>query len=555
MMQRILKSKIFILLILMGICIPVVLPYFSSGYFPTHDGEWAVVRLADMFRSLRDLQFPVRYSGALNFGYGYPLFNFAYPFPYYLGVALYFPTHSFIISIKSIFVLSVFLSSIFMYLASLQLWKSRIGAFSSSVIYIYLPYRMVDLYVRGSIGESLAFALFPVIFYFALKLFDSPFDRIIVVLLSLTIGMLVMTHNIMILLFMPLLLSFILIRIIVEKRFDVMQSLILCLLLGSGISFFFWFPALFEKGNILLSQIPIADRNLYFVNLSKLVIPSWGYAPPTESGGFTYQLGLGQIGIVIVTLIVLCLTFIKNKFLQTPIVFYSSILFILYLLYLAMMFSFTGFIWNFLPLLSEINYPWTILAILGFITSLLASFLVVRGTGLKYIVIVLVCLCIFVTLPYAKPSSTMIYPDSYYLTNEATTTSSSELTPLWVKEKPTKRYDQKVEVITGSAVVSELKYNSKSISFTYKSNDDSVLQVNTIYYPGWKAYLNGDLTKIDYDNEKGVMRINASKFRNKVSFYFTETFPRLGANIVSIVSILVLLFILLRPLLLFRSYK
>ena len=65
--------------------IPLLLPYFHSGFFPTHDGEWSVVRLTDMYRELKDLQFPARYSGNLNFGYGYPLFEFAYPLPYYLG--------------------------------------------------------------------------------------------------------------------------------------------------------------------------------------------------------------------------------------------------------------------------------------------------------------------------------------------------------------------------------------------------------------------------------------------------------------------------------------
>ena len=70
--------------------VPLILPYFKSGFFPTHDGEWAVVRLAEMYREIKDFQFPARFSGYLNFEYGYPLFNFAYPMPYYFGLIFIF---------------------------------------------------------------------------------------------------------------------------------------------------------------------------------------------------------------------------------------------------------------------------------------------------------------------------------------------------------------------------------------------------------------------------------------------------------------------------------
>ena len=67
------------------------------------------------------------------------------------------------------------------------------------------------------------------------------------------------------------------------------------ILLGLGISSFFSLPALLEKKNILLSVIPIADRNIYFANLGQLILPKWGYGVPTEANGFSYQLGISYI--------------------------------------------------------------------------------------------------------------------------------------------------------------------------------------------------------------------------------------------------------------------
>ena len=551
MLKKLLFQTLPFLIILL-LCVPVILPYFNSGYFPTHDGEWAVVRLGDMFRTLRDMQFPPRYSGALNFGYGYPLFNFAYPMPYYIGVIFNLFLHSFILSIKLLFILSVLLSAVFMYSASSKLWSNKWSGIVSSILYIYLPYRMVDLYVRGSVGESIAMILFPFILLFALRLFESPFSRITVLMLSVSIGALVMTHNIMTILFLPVLVLFIGIRIFIEKRFDVLQTFLLCLFFGAGLSFFFWFPALYEKSYILLSKIPIADRNLYFVPFDKLIIPSWDYGTPTEKGAFTYQLGLGQIGVIIVSFFILLFSFIKSKFIQTPIKKFAIIILFSYVICLLGTFSISSLIWTNTPLLSEINYPWTLLSQLGFLSSLLAGFLVIEGREIKIIVFIMAIVAVAQVYPYARPVKYSYYSDQYYLTNEATTTSSQELMPLWVTDRPTKHFTDKVEVLSGNATISNTVYNSNSVKFKFTAASDTVFKINTIFYPGWRAYINGVETKIDYQNPQGVMTISAGKYADSVELFFIETFPRAIANGVSILTFLVLLFVLLRPLLKFR---
>jgi hypothetical protein len=505
-----------------------------------------------MFRELRDFQFPPRYSGALNFGYGYPLFNFTYPLPYYLGILFYIPFHSFVTGIKTLFALSVFLSAFFMYASSSELWKSRVAGIVSAILYIYLPYRMVDLYVRGSIGESISLAIFPLIFYLTLKLFSSPFSRSIVVLLSISVASLVLAHNIMTVLFFPVLITFTFSRIISEKRWDVLQTFSLSLLLGVGISFYFWFPALFEKGNILLSKIPIADRSLYFVQPLQLIIPSWGYAPPTEPGGFSYQLGIPQIFVVLISSVILLITIVKNKLKLTPAKLYSMFLLIIYFVCLALMFRVSSFVWK-LPLLNDINYPWTLLAPLGFLASLISGNLTYQAKYLRYSVFVLCAVSIILVLPYAKPSGFVDRGDNFYLTNEATTTSSQELMPLWVTNPPTEHFKDKVEVMGGDAKISNLVYNSKSLNFNYSSKAESIVQVNTIYYPGWKAYTTGEEIKINHINPKGVIQIPLSQYRDRVSMRFEETPVRFVSDLVSILTLLVVSFILLRPLLLFKS--
>lgn len=536
-------KKLLIILFALIISVPVILPFFHSGYFPTHDGEWAVVRLGDMFRTLRDFQIPARYSGNLNFGYGYPLFNFAYPFPYYLGLFVYFLGFGFVGSIKFIFAASVFFSAFFMFLASRSLWKSNLAGVASAVLYIYFPYRMVDLYVRGSIGESLSFVLFPLLIYLSTKLITKP-SILFMTSLALSTAFLVMTHNIMTVLFLPFFLIFTLSKAILENKRTI-KPFILSILLGLGLSAFFWIPAIVEKSNVLLFQIPIADRNLYFINFNQLIYSGWGYGTPTDLNGFSYQMGFVQLGVFAILILLLLFFAIKRKYFKLNSVKIASVLTTISLFFAFLLFQQSSFLWKNVPLLSEINYPWINLGILGFIISLLAGFLSKKAIG-KYLVILFTIIAIFTVLPYAKPQYFVDRGDNFYLTNEATTTSSNELMPLWVRKIPIKRSISKIEIIRGIAGIANVTFNSKSITFSVDAKSDSLARVNTIYYPGWKATIDSAIASISYANEMGVMDIHAPLGKHVVKLSFGETNLRLSSDIISAISFLMVIYLILR---------
>lgn len=541
-MKKIFSSNVEILIFSIVISIPVILPFLSSGYFPTHDGEWAVVRLTDMFRTLRDFQFPVRFSGNLNFGYGYPLFNFAYPFPYYLGVLLHFLGLGFISSVKFLFVISIPLSAFFMVLASKEVWQNKWAGFISALLYIYLPYRMVDLYARGSLGESLSFVLFPLIFFIVIKIFRTP-NIFFIILGAIFYAILITTHNIMTVLFSIVLLPVFIFTIIKKKKNII--SLGFMTLLSLLLSGFFWIPALFEKQFIALSQTPIADRNLYFVKLDQLIIPKWGYGVPTDLGGFSYQIGIPHVLLFLLVISFITYFFlVKEKKAKNELLTIATILVVTSLGAIFLMFKESQFLWK-LPLLSEINYPWTLLAPLGFLISLLAGFLSTQRKDFLYIAILISICSVILVLPHARPQEYFQRDDNYYLTNDATTTSSNEFMPLWVKKNPIARSADKVEIIQGQGEVNNVLYNSKKIEFSGDFTLDSFVRINTIYYPGWKIYIDNKLVPVSYNNEKGVMDINVSPGRHTVKALFTETPLRSISNVLSVAGCVIAIFLFL----------
>src|SRR3990167_6215755 len=99
------KRLIHIFLVLL-LTLPATLALFRPGFFPSHDGEWMVIRLSAFHQTLADGQFPVRWSSRLNHGFGYPVLNFLYPLPFYFGEIFYLLSGSFTTAIKWVFILA-----------------------------------------------------------------------------------------------------------------------------------------------------------------------------------------------------------------------------------------------------------------------------------------------------------------------------------------------------------------------------------------------------------------------------------------------------------------
>lgn len=528
-----LKKDTSSILIIIFLSILLISPFFNAGFFPTHDGEWAVVRLADMYRELRDFQIPPRLSGNLNFGYGYPLFNFAYPLPYYFGFILKIIGFGFVDSIKLLFAMSVPMSGIGMYFLGKNIWSSRFSGIISAVLYMFLPYRLVDLYVRGSLGESLSFIYFPFIILCFYKIFHNKNIRLYALSLSFLVAFLIMTHNIMAVLFAPIIFICLLVGLIFKKYPFLFISSIGSIA-GVCMSAFFWVPALFEKQFVSLSKIPIADRSLYFVNPLDLLNSPWGYGIPTDSNAFTYQIGHAHLIGIIVAFVIALYTLRKRERSSIIVVSITACMF----LYTLMLFRSAHVIWRILPLFREINYPWTMLSVIGFLTSLLIGFLG-RLSKVPILGFVFILFAILSLLPFAHPKEYVNRGDDFYLTNDATTTSSNEFMPLWVKEKPNFRFLEKAQITRGEGIIKDLVLRSNQISFSTDLKNQATVRINTIYYPGWRAYVDNKEESINYSNKKGLMEIVIPQETKNVEFIFGETGLRLFANFLSAVSFIV----------------
>jgi len=156
------RKKLIPFLVLLTLSIPAAFQLLGRGFYEPHD----LHHLADIYqmaRAIQSGQLPPRLGPDFAFGYGYPLFNFYYLLPFYLGAFWFFLVGSLTASFEFVFILSIFLSVLAMYLF-LREFVERFPAVVGSVLFLYTPYRAVQIYVRGAMGEALALSLLPFVF-------------------------------------------------------------------------------------------------------------------------------------------------------------------------------------------------------------------------------------------------------------------------------------------------------------------------------------------------------------------------------------------------------
>jgi hypothetical protein len=530
------KKYIPILLVL-AVGILISLPFFHKGYFPTHDGQWAIVRLTEMRREIKDLQIPPRWSDYLNHGYGYPLFNFTYPFPYYAGLLIKLTGFSYTDSVKAVFILSVLLSGVFMYLLAKQIAGTYSGIIAS-LLYIVSPFRLVNLYVRGSIGESLCLALFPIVFYLTLKFIIKP-SLLKLVSVSVSLAVLILSHNITAIIFLPFYIFFFF--TMVSSYFEDMKKYAVkyflpTIFLSLGLSAFFFIPALIEKKYILLSAAELADVNEHFIKLSDFLFSEWSFGIKPS-----FQLGWAHMLIFTISIFSVFTAGqiqMKKHLKLLLFIIFSFIVLVIFTNKISIIF------WRSAPL-SWIDFPWRLLTPITFFVALSSVFLSLHKWT-RIAGIILIIITVSFGSVFAKPEYYLNQPDEYYMTNDATTTSKDELMPLWVKDFPKNRYKDKVEVATGIAAVSNVIYNSKSIKFDINSGTESTVNVNTIFFPGWEFYINNLKQDIKYDNSSGIMSLSVPPGKQMITGKLSDTPVRKLSNLITLFSLLIVAVSLIR---------
>lgn len=543
------KEKTLLIFILIIFSLLPLKELLKPGAYWSHDLIEHAARLASFYESLRQGNLIPRWGGNLNYNYGHPVLMFLYPLTNYLGSLIHFLGFNIIDSIKILFGLSYLLSGLFMFLWIDELWNRKAG-FMAAVFYLFAPYRFVDLYVRAALGEHLAFTFIPLTCWFLTKAVkETKVKYFGCAALSLT--MLLLAHNAVSLMFIPFILLYGVWLLAGKKgKKRLLILFFLSLVLGLMLSAFYWLPA-FIEGKYTLREV-VTTREVFANNYLKwqeLFFSKWGYGYSSykaQPSGFLVSLSWFQWLAFVLAFI---FSFFKKNKEKT-----LGWLLILYLtagLFLSINLS-APFL-KFLPLIYRFQFPWRFLAVPVFISSVLAAYLTfLFKAKFKNLILIFITLLILLTTNnyWQTQAGDKNYTDEDLLQRYTSTTETGESTPRWALRFQENYPEKKVQLVSGGLdeVVME-KWDFEEHRYQIKVREDSQIADNTLYFPGWKVWVDNKEVEITFHdlNWRGIITYPVFQGEHQIMVKFTKTKVRQLAESISLVNFIFVLGFLIWP--------
>lgn len=538
------KNNLRFILLIIILSLPAVWALFVPGFFGVSD-DMHIAWLYEMDRVVRAFQFP-RFVPDLSFGFGYPLFNFVFPLPFYVGEIFHLIGFSLVGSIKTVFLLSIVASMLAIYKLLREYvsdWLSLAGA----IVYAYAPYRATDIFVRGAIGEAVSFVFYPLIILSFIKITDIKNEKVNwkwVGIGSLSIAGLILSHNISAYMFIPLALILPLVSLVFSpKKKIILLNLFYTLLFGLLNSIYFWLPALCDSR--LVKYDTIFNFIDHFPTIKQLITPFWGYGAsvPGPYDGMSFFIGISSLVVIVLGTGIFIYNLKRFSRQKRILLFWALGVFIFSFF---MMNYRSTFIWKAIPLIAYFQFPWRFLALIVFSSSIFVlSFEKLRYA--KIISCLLITVSIILGLSYFKPSEFLHRFDDYYLnryipypvaSQEYKKTGEEYLRlPLALEVRPDKNYP----VLFGSGFTLQTFNKSNSLDLIASvevGKDNALINYNKYNFPGWTTYLDGK--RIDHFSGApfGQISFTVPKGVHDIKIVFQETTQKKVLDLVSLVSII-----------------
>jgi hypothetical protein len=541
-------NQIKLYLIIFIFILPAVYSLLKPGYFPIHDDIQAF-RLLELDKCIKDGQIPCRWIPDMGYGYGYPQFNYYNPLPYYVMEIFHLIGFGFLDSTKIGFILSILISAYGMYLLGKSLW-GKAGGLISSAFYIYGPYRAVNIYVRGAMGETWGIAFLPFIFWSIKEVVENK--KYSKLWLALSLAALLTSHNIISIIFIPFFVAWIVFLIFSAKHRSSLKmhlkNIFISGLWGFSISAFFTLPAFFEREYVHIETLLMGYFNFlaHFVGIRQLLFSTeFGYGDSQLGPIDGLMLSPGILHWAFPILTILLLFFFKRKkYLRYSVLFLLLGWFGLFLIHPR-----STIIWQSLPMLSFVQFPWRFLSIVTFCFSVISGAIVVIFPKKKIIrsllVGLIVLIVILLNVAYFKPKSSLNITDAEKFSGDAwqkqLTISIFDYLPIYAEHPPTQKAPDTPSFLEGSGEVVQSDKGTDWQTWEISIISQSSKVIFPIYdFPIWTARVNGQKYSITHDNELGLITLFLNKGINRVELELRDTPIRKSSNLLTLISMILI---------------
>lgn len=583
-------------------------------------------RTAEMARSWEHGVFFPRWAEGMYYGYGSPVFHYYASLTYYLGAALMLIFRlAALDALRVLIVASVFFSGAGMYWFTKQ-QAGRLAAVLAAIAYVYSPYLVfTEPYGRGAYPELLAFALFPYVMLVYGRLLRTGSGRDMA-LAAMTHGALIITHNLMALVITGVLVLWLLWqwsmsacqhisgqrsasqpmtpdsvaassqsqsdhdsltaqgqapKTGLDRALTIFSAVLrnrygrafATLLLGMGLTAYFWLPVMLETEAVNLANLTAVaelDYQNAFVPIEKLL----SLPPFMDSGainGLPHVLSLGVAQWILAAVAVAALViFIYEALTRTGkhdsrILWHGIFFVLLSLLLIFLITPASSGLWSGLRALQYLQFPWRFLGIVAFALAFLVGLnalwlerLPARfQTGL---------LALFIAAPMGLSFPMLNPPEWYHHEVDASiggylraeldkrqsgTTYTNEYRPRTVYTPPDANLDLIADYSDGypvnkanapENVTVELIRNAPEYNeWRVTSEIEFVMEVLNYYWWGWIAEIDGQRVDIVPSYQHGLITFTVPAGTHNIKVYLGLTPARLLGNTLSAITIVLML--------------
>ena len=520
----------YLLLIVLLSLLPMA-PMLQPGYqWHAHDARHSVYFLFEFDRGIQDGSLFPRWQPDFAFGYGYPFFNIYGPLAFYAGEALHLAGLPIVDAVKAVFALSITLSGLAMYGFVKQVLgapgQRNAAGLVAAVAYMAMPYRLVDIYVRAGLAESAAYVWVPLVLWGTWATLHRP--RLANVLgLALAYAALLFTHPLTVLLLTLILVFYVAFLALARLKDEVSprrwtrESILplfghlghvllptaFALVLGLGLSAVFGLPAMTENRFVRLDQW-YGGRYTWggdFVEFFQLFSPRWGMGASVPGPDDQVSFQLGAVPVVLGLVAVASLLIRRKDRAFRLIAFFAALVVVATFLMLEA----SAPLWQTLPLVRVVQFPWRLLTLtvfsMAFLCGAVARGEERRGGLVDLPALVLVLLLLLSSLPYARAEMTEREVSLAGLMRFQQSADEMTGSTAWVREIPswspladlhvageplTTRVDfESLFRQRGNAFARPLEFKAHRELVEYQADRPVLLTFNVFYYPGWHAYL------------------------------------------------------------------
>lgn len=485
-----------------------------------HDMQYHYYFLHEFDAGIKDGAFYPRWSQNFSYGRGYPLFVFYPPLAYVIAQLFLAITAHPALSIHMVFILSMLLSGVTMFLFVQQAF-GRNEALISSILYMSFPYRFVDLYVRGAMLESLVFALLPLPFWAVHRYSQTRCYRHFL-FLAVAVFFLLLAHSLTAGIALMFAVAF---SVAVTHEWRKLGMIWLAMAMGAGAAMFYLLPALLETSLVQTEQFIAKMHNYshHFVYPSQLFNSPWGHGFSGDglNDGMSFQIGIVPLCFLSASSAVF---YWRRRMIDSLHKRLAAFFFGMLLLAVFLMLPASKFLWERLPFLPYIQFPWRFLIFVSFAMSPLGGLwfspLVNKWSGREQALALSLALLVIC-------ASAIRYVDPRYLPIPAfsskgciefqkrlnvpigvtrwSTETKGNILPL--PENAT--WDPERILISDGEPVSTWgeAVTARTISLSVKASAGAFLVFNKYYYPDWKASVDGKTVDASSAPRSGLLRL------------------------------------------------